>query len=222
MVSSNIFFVISKIKHSNHYYRYLVQRLMNKTSLSSVSWWHWPIFLSRFLASESVFLSSSHDCFLTVCSLPNGSSIRWGVISHFFHYLITCITQTSLKRWFYQIIKLQQKFRWTVFKQFFFAVVVAFLVRGRDKKLITNPSQERTEHHEIKRHREQNWRVSRTLHITATEKTDNLFCPKVNLPSRKLSRIFDREFGRTSYLQNQWKEKLGERVKLRYSALFSL
>ena len=176
-------------------------------------------FLSRLLASESVLLSSSHDCFLTVCFLPNGSSIRWGVISHFFHYLIT---QTSLKRWFHQIIKLQQKFRWTVFKQFFFAVVVAFLVRGRDKKLITNPSQERTEHHEIKRHREQNWRVSRTLHITATEKTDNLFCPKVNLPSRKLSRIFDREFGRTSYLQNQWKEKLGERVKLRYSALFSL
>ena len=180
-------------------------------------------FLSRFLASESVLLSSSHDCFLTVCFLPNGSSIRWGVISHFFHYLIT---QTSIKRWFYQIIKLQQKFRWTIENQclwtIFFAVVVAFLVRGRDKKLITNPSQERTEHHEIKRHREQNWRVSRTLHITATEKTDNLFCPKVNLPSRKLSRIFDKEFGRTSYIQNQWKEKLGERVKLRYSALFSL
>ena len=30
------FFAISKIKHSNHNYRYLVQRLMNKTSWSSV------------------------------------------------------------------------------------------------------------------------------------------------------------------------------------------
>ena len=33
-----IFFsAISKIKHSSHHYRYLVQRLMNKTSWSSVS-----------------------------------------------------------------------------------------------------------------------------------------------------------------------------------------
>ena len=30
---------------------------MNKTSWLSVSGWHWPIFLSRFLASESVLLS---------------------------------------------------------------------------------------------------------------------------------------------------------------------
>ena len=37
---SNIFLAISKINHSNHHYRYLVQSLMNKTSWSSIKGWH--------------------------------------------------------------------------------------------------------------------------------------------------------------------------------------
>lgn len=37
---SNIFLAISKINHSNHHYRYLVQSLMNNTSWSSIKGWH--------------------------------------------------------------------------------------------------------------------------------------------------------------------------------------